>query len=630
MALYTPDLSGSNPIYKVDADPVAITGDGQKITFDTPVFASSLVITYNDGSNTPLTKDVDWEIKADDIDQTTIARILVSHPTFNEVLLKSVTFKVKFSTPTPVTMTYQQLYHVEYKNATFNGQLIELTPALISETLQRVAALEQKTQGLVDVASVTNTAPKLFPIDIHKTIPTNEVAEEVHTVNVFQKQHMIFPLAGSFFRDSVTIVDSNDVPLVEGADYLVKFFNKAKSLPSNNTSGVYDAIMITKGYAGALKVTYHAYGGQPTFDDLTKLNATVQSIVDYLGESSFVTEVGLPFTNVMNAYDGRVAALEEAVRILAQTGNPQYGDSTNGTTAVHRLKTTDVKLHWFTIASMYKVGTAPDIFTKDRMSFRMMLNNAGIQADVIVSADITSPHNTFSVSTTNVLQDTGADVVYGAGRLDTVVMPQFRIIWSDDVASLSGVLLQIGIQCPSLDETLVIEDRSGLESTWKLKVSQAGFITPEDNTILLPDGATYWDGNQSTAKSTVRMMPNTTGYVAYAGATPLSTFLTETAVTHRLPIGFNIADIKSVTLESKHRSDTTVTKNQIQMGGWQANGFLTGISTIRTVTTSGTHTVGNGFIKIEPGATVNDPCTIKLTYVGNDTDYDLRYIWVNL
>lgn len=569
---YSPDLTGAAPDYKVEGEYFTLFKTGQKLVFDTPVYEASLTLHTTGLGAALLPKGIDWVVNDDDIDTTAMSKIKNVDLAFDQVLLRSITIIRPLSVALRVELRYQQLYAVTSRSAVNNNELVELTPDLILELLQRVADVETRTASIDDHQADTTARPKLLALDPHGTDPDNQIADEVHTVNVFAKKNILRPIAGSFFRDSVVlrIVENNRL-LNEGEDYMVFGCNLGKTKTSDNTSGVYEFILLTYPYAGDVELDYRAYGGEVTLADVSMIHERVNNIAEYLTTTKFLTPGSLVYATPFVHHENRLTALETDMRIL-QSGNPDYGDTSNGSAVVRRLRAVDANHHWWTIATLYQVDGSPDVITADRMRFRVELTTAAILADVDVALNIALA-DPMAVSAGAVLQDLGY-TLFGAVSGLPVPMPQFRAIWNDDPAG-TGVALQIGLSLPTLHEVVGIEDRSGIESGWKLVPSNTVELLPQDTAVLLPDGATLWDPANADSRRAVHMMPcRKEGYLAWAGAQDVTSFAGADPAfaldPHKLPGVFVISDIHEVELLFTDVNDD-VTRVTVPLSGLDAD-----------------------------------------------------------
>ena len=543
MGYYNPDLVGDNPAYAVENDTYVIYQTNQQIIFDGPVFLNSISIQQVSTVNVPLFQGTDWSYAASDIDVTETAKMKTYDPAFSAVLVDSITINRPITGQITISLNYQKLYPVTYKSAVFDNQRVDFTPDLVVDILNRISNVELLTGRVPNNFANSNITPKFFQVDLTGTSPDNLVTNEVYNVNVLQKNNIICPVNGSFYKDSVqiTLNDGNNTPLTKDVDYQIFGLDVAKTKTTDNTSGVYNFIVITRAYVGEVFLNCQVYGGVVTLSDMISMYEMVQNIDTYLNNTSFVTTTSVSNTPVLQNVLTRMGALEDKMRALINSGNPTYGDVTgNGTTMVYKFQSTDNSFHWWDIASLYKVDGSSQVITADRMCFRMQLSNSKIMADIFATVDLNLSNTSFTVDSIAVSQDI---------QTAPVIMPEFRIVYNNSVGTPTGVTLQIGLSLPSLTETIAIEDRSGVQSCWKLLPASSAAVLPQDTTIMLPDGVSVWDTTNQDSVSIAHMMPNRSGYVAWTGSESLQALSSVSTLTSLLPQSFLIADIDSILLK---------------------------------------------------------------------------------
>lgn len=556
MGYFTPDLSGSLLAYKVTNDPFTLFQQGQPIEFkNSPIFADTLEVSLLSAPDVLLINGVDWEITSDDIDYTAMSRMKNEDAAFNRQLIKSITIIRSIAEPQNVLMSYQRLYPVTFQSDIGNDGSVELSPQLILEMQGEINSLKSMIAGgITGIATPGTITPKLLPVDIHRENAGNIITGEVQSVDVFSGISVIRPAQGSFFADSVSVRrEGTDTDLIKGTDYQIFGLNVAKTKATNDTGGIYDFILISYEYAGNIEVTYHAVGGDVTVADMTVVVSELNNISEYLGQKAFLTPQSLAATPDLQNLNNRLELMEARVRILSQSGNPNYGDSTNGAVVKRTVNAVDVQHHWYNIAKLYKVDGSDDIYTTDRARFRIRLVGAKLMADVEVGVDLTLTRNPFVVTTANVVQDLGY-TLFGDASANPVTMPQFRVIYNDAGSLTSGVYLQMGMALPSLSDVIAIEDTSGIESAWLLLINSddvANPQSPNDDTVTLPDGASIWDSVNADSKALVTTMPTPHAYRAWDGAMAITTFDTggtDTELSNLLPGAFRIEDVQALEL----------------------------------------------------------------------------------
>jgi hypothetical protein len=547
--VYSLDPSGTHPDYRATNVITVVFKKDQVITFDSPVFLNSISISTMGTIPTPMTYGVDWT--EHEVDDTSIGYFKTTYRDFDKTLIKSISIIRNVVSDIRIKMDYQQIHSINGVSVV-DGSDLTFTPQLLGSLLSRISNLEinrniSSNQSDVDVSDI-----KMLLEDQHKKNLDNYVSDEVHLVNTFDRKNIITPIYGAFFRNSVKI-ETNTYTLIRDVDYVIVCLDREKTRRTDDPDGVYTAILVTYAYAGELKVSYHAYGGQPTIHDIITINRQLSALREHILAAQYLTIDGLSSAPLLTEMKNRLDGLDGAMRALSG-GLPNYGDVTNGIARKISLTATNTNLNWFTIATLYKVTGSSDIYTSDRMKFRMKLQNAGIMADVSVSVDVLT--STFIVESTNVVQDLGYSL-YGDISVSPVTAPLFRVVFNNELGTMSGICLQIGIPLYGLQEVLGIEDTSGIESCWKL-VSPNGTVSPSNTDILLPDGVSIWSSASDTSYKLEKMMPPaSSGYLLWHGAEPFSDMEDSDAPnTLQLspPVGFVVDNISHINLEISEES----------------------------------------------------------------------------
>lgn len=525
MSCYPPDLTGQNPKYKVTDKTLVMFQDVQKVVFDTPVFLESIAITNMDvpPPRPRCLRGEEWDVNEDDIDVTTKAHILVNSPEFDKTLVKSLTFTKNQEPTQTIQLKYQQLFPADGYVPPNENECVDFTPELLSDMLERLNWVERQSTSIERVESdPLSPIPELLAEDPHRQNPDN-VHTEKHFINVFNGQNIIRPSTGSFFRDSVVVRIPNHCDLEPDKDYIVYHTNIPKTKISNNTSGVYDYILITYGFAGEVEITTHAYGGEITQDSFKSLSEAVSSVARFLKDQTPLTQGSLPQIPAFQTLDARLTCLEDQMRSLVTTGRPTFGDATapGSVAKIYKLQSTDMKFHWWSLATLFKIDGSEDIIRADRIRYRLRMVESKISVDIILHVDMRLK-NPFQLETVGLISDTNTVSQYDEDLPATAsLVPHFRILWNDDMTTPSGVILQIGFRSPAFIETVAIEDFSGVESCWILITHDDDPVRPRDNTIVLPDEASVWDKSNSISRQESRPLPHPEGYVMWQGSATL-------------------------------------------------------------------------------------------------------------
>jgi uncharacterized protein YqkB len=551
---YAPaDPTGEDVSYAVTGDVYRLYENSQKIVFaNGPVYLDSIVMKDASDPNTTHGPSGWWEAGDDDIDTTSMSKMKADDASFADTLVKSITILRDISTygEERVSLSYQQLYPVSYVPRYGDVSAIELTPGLVASLLGRLSSVEQQIGGGAALATPIDVETNVLDRDIHKANVANAITGEAHNVDTSSGKSLIQPSHGAFFKDSVTVtVDATDTELTLGEDYSIIDMDVGLTTITNNASGIFNFIHITTELVGTVNIDYHAVGGDVHAKTVNEIIVSLNKVIDVIRGNDFLTSESLASSAYMSNLLSRLTSMEERMRILALTGTPNYGDATDGVAVRKVLTAVDTDFHWYTIAKMFKVTGAEDVYTVDRFNFRMRLTSANIMADISVAANVDSDRHRFTIETLNAMQDAGYVLFGDADVASSVRFPQFRIIWNTDAGVAdAGMYLQIGIANPGLTDTLVIEDHSGKESAWILDTT-SGAITPSDDAVTLPDGLSTWTDGDADSHSEARMMPTADNlYRAWSGSTDMDELDLDDAVTHLLPDEFRIEDVKKIRL----------------------------------------------------------------------------------
>ena len=562
MTYKIPDLTGTDPNYAVKNDVTMMVTSGSQLCFQESIYSKSLVITPF-GSDTPLVQGTDYNFTNQDIDYTTMAKAMASDPSWDNQLVKSFTvLRPQANLPLKISMSYQYFYLVTPTVPITNASgTVDFNPDVAAMLINNVASLQQIINSPTASAGFTTQKPVILQYDINETNPNNVISDEVWSIDTFNGKSTIFPVQGPFFRDSVSISltgNSGVTPtqLVEGTDYLCLGFNPVLTSLSTNNSGIYMLIKILKQFSGQVSVTYHAVGGEVTSNTVGLLAENIEDIKTYLSNTYFLTQQSLSDSPTIKTIQQQIQELNAKMR--AQVENATYGDSTNGVTVVKQIRATNTDEHWFTIASLYQVAASPTpvLTDHDGMNLHVQMKNACYMADVSISFNRNNPNYPFSVNVTNMIGEPGF-VLWGNTNTTSTIYPKWRVVYNQDPNAFTGAYLQLGMSLPQLTETLTIEDRSGVQSTWILNTetgTNAAPLTPQDNGFKLPDGQSVWSSTTTNSMSVsyAQMAQNSTGYMVLAGAYNLSSFNNSNASpfsqTSLIPNTFLLKDIKRLDL----------------------------------------------------------------------------------
>lgn len=521
----TPDLTGVNELYKVTNDIRMVVAAEQKINFPFTVFADSITVTLLGTINTTLLKGADWTVTSSDLDYEAMGAMKLKSSEFSATLVKSITIIKPYVADYKINLGYQQLYPVHSKIALYpDQQVLQFTPDLLRYMLELLQRHENLLAPVKDVHSAVNQNPILLELDTHKQRPENFISEEVHQVNVPSGIHTIHPIGGAYFKDSLVVINANnDNTLIENDDYVVYGLDHHKTAQTSNTSGVYKYVLFLKPFVGSVKISYHAFGGDPTIEDIRALDETDNNILQYLADAQLLTAETVSGAPALVLIRQKLTELEASMRSLASTGRPSYGDVTHGGCLTKRIAAIDTDLHWWTIAALYQVDGSSEVFLSDTMKIRIQTLQTKFAFDAIVNVNLLHPTNKMDVKCLSATYPKGYIPFTDYTEMENIIRPQFRIIWNENVTQGSGILLQIGLRLKTVaEETIAVEDWSGAQSCWRLINSPTEAILPEDTILTLPNTDHVWDLLNPDSRQVTQLIPFPDGHIVWAGSEALN------------------------------------------------------------------------------------------------------------
>ncbi len=567
MSYHAPDLTGIDPLHRIINDVHSVYAPNQKIFFNTAVYADSLDISLI--GTVPVvkfTEGVDWEVREDDIDVPTTSRVKVYDSEFNKRLVRSITIIRTFPGEQYLLNTnYQRLYPNQIRTAIYNNEALEWTPPLAVAVLEEIDRLRLLISKTRDNVSLESDSVKYLEVDPGQVNPNNVIVGEKHTVDTTASILYIQPIYGSFYDDDTLVVKhpTTNRTLVKDEDYRVVGINSSKTKISSSTSAVYDFILFIKEFVGEVEISYHAFGGEASLANYKDLLQQVRNLTYFMNDAKFITETTLGHTSVVNALTERIVTLEDNMRRFL-TGRPSYGDRTSGVSRLYKFTASDSELHWFSIATLYKVDGSDDIVNADRLHFRMSTLYSKIMADFYVSVNMNNPtDNKLDVTVLSESYPRGYIPFTDYNSIDMITRPQFRVIWNDDDVRQSGVILQVGLELKTiLAESVAIEDFSGAECCWKLVDESDEAFSPEDVSVALPavDGAGQpyfiWNNLNPSSRQESTLFPFEKGHLVWAGVECLNRpgGWKNITLSHFLSADVDYRKIKKVRLELSERS----------------------------------------------------------------------------
>ena len=519
MSVYTPDLSGIDGAYYVTTYQRTIYKHAQKIMFEVPVFQNARLEVIKLGVvNSTLVSGVDYAVYNDDIADDAISVCKNINNSFSGVLLKSLTILAYVDSDFRIQVKFNQLYSDSITFARINqSNQLEVTPDLISNMVEQLAYLQQL---IVDNAGSYSPQSNIIKLALNE-FPNgdnddNLIVDERHDINTLSGSHLIRPIYGSFFRDSVVVKNTlSGETFHEGLDYTVLDLDISRTKCTSNESGVYRIVDVIKSTVGELKVSYRAYGGVADIASMRMVQDRVDVIEQYLSKTSYVTPKTLPADPTIISIRDKIQEMEGTVRLLLQNGLPSYGDVSTNTAVLKKIVAQDSVLHWWSIGTLYRVAGSVDDILSDVFKFRLksMISSMMFECDVAVNVNNTS-NSRLDVTCNN--SNIPDDTLYKYS-------PKLRIIEVSAGGVYSGVVLQLGMKLSPglLQETFDIEDMSGRESCWKLIPFSASSTPPEDTGVLMPNGVSIFSYGDPTALVDEAAIPFISGLNLLMGVTNL-------------------------------------------------------------------------------------------------------------
>ena len=567
MSYHAPDLTGTDPLHRIINDIHSVFAPEQKIFFNTAIYADTLDVSLI--GTVPVSRfveGIDWEVRDDDIDVPTLSRVKVYDTEFSHRLVRSITITRPYPGDTYLINTnYQRLYPNQIRTAIYNNEALEWTPPLAVAVLEEIDRLRLMVSKTRDITSIESDTVKYLELDPGQCNPNNIITGERHQIDTPAGIVYIQPIYGSFYNDDTLVITHplSNTTLQRGTHYSVVGISPSKTHISSSSSPVYDFILFTSEFIGEVELKYHAFGGEPSLSNYKDLLQQVRSLTYFMNEAQFVTERTLGRTTTINTLTDRIIALEDNMRRFL-TGRPSYGDRTSGVSRLYKLTATDSALHWWTIATLYKVDGSDDIVTADRLHFRMSTLYSKLMLDTYVSFNMNKPvDNKLDVTVLSESYPRGYVPFTDYAEVDNIIRPQFRVIWNDDEVRQSGYVLQIGMELKSiLTESLAIEDFSGAECCWKLVDESDVAFPADDDTIALPAldpaGQPYfiWNSIHPSSKSESTLFPFSKGHLIWAGVQCLNRpgGWNSYMINHFLDYTVDYRRVKKIRLELSERS----------------------------------------------------------------------------
>lgn len=541
--ILSPDFTKSEDCCRVENDARVVFKYGQILSFTSPIYADTLEVTLLGTGQATKTflRDVDWEVTTEDLDEDTLSRMKLQDPQFDAEIIKSIRIikDVYEGVQYSLALSYQRVYPIRARQILLHNEPIIFDADMARDMLEDIEYLKALTMPIKNINGTPELpSPRLLEEDPHGENVDNVIENEVHAINVPNNKMYIHPIAGAFFKDSLTVrqlvyaneetnTPESSITLQEGTDYLVVGLDRAKTATTSNPSGVYHFIIFTIAIVGDVSISYRAYGGDPTLYDQRAMNETLVAIVSYLNQINSLTPDTLNRAPVFQALSHEVFHLREDMRRLTREGTANYGDLTNGQTLKKKLIANDNETHWWTIAELYKVDTTSgpsEVMTAGEFTFRLESMYKKLMFTCAVDVNLQREDRVMDVSIINDCCPKGFVPFEDYSNLDLIPRPQLRIIYNRNDQMNSGVYLQLGMKLTGVyEEVIAVEDISGKESCWKLvnvidddDTSAANY---QDNVVTLPNDVHVWDKLNPESLWESTLVPFKKGHLVWAGST---------------------------------------------------------------------------------------------------------------
>ncbi len=493
MPNYQPDLTGTAPANYIDTYQRMVWKAGQKLLFDVPVFDNdALEVIAVGGVPETLIAGIDYVINIDDTHDDAIGFCKTIDNEFTLTLVKSITITRAFVENYLIQCKFNQLFadDIRYTKLNTTSDTLEVTPALISNVVEQIDYLQQMTLNASDTYSSQSELAKMLEIDRTGVRPGNRVPGEHHDINTINGVSFVKPIYGAFYSDNLDVFNVLTGEILPPEAYRIHEPDLAKTRNSGNHHGVFRSIEILIEFVGQIGLNYQAYGGSTDVVSMNSLKDKMVVMETFLSENSFITPGTLHAeTSIIKLYN-KIADLEGNMRLLLQNGLPNYGDVSTNSSVLKKIVALNADKHWWTVATLYRVDGSNDNVTADVFKFRISTMYTGMLFECSVAVNVGGTYTGDRITVTCINDNVPHAVI------DDII-PSLRILEVDTGGAYAGVVLQLGMKLGVgiLQESIAIEDISGMESCWKLVPFTANSVNPEDTTVLMPDGvSTYTEG----------------------------------------------------------------------------------------------------------------------------------------
>lgn len=320
------------------------------------------------------------------------------------------------------------------------------------------------------------------------------------------------------YDNGLQILIQTEVTMTEGTDYRVVYCNLAKTKRSHHTSGVYEFIYFTIPIKGIVKISYHAYGGEVSPLDVGELQDSLMDILRVLQSNGYLTADDVSKLPIIRSIIKRIDTMEVFHRHYLQQD--------------YRIKIPDPRttINWYSIAFVWdNEWHGIDDGTDDVGQFRIESKELGWVYDFTIRVDLRDSSAKRVLLNTVGSAGIGWDIDQYGQTISDMYPVMLRAIWIDDGKD-SGVAIQLGlcykfVPTTITDDLLIVTNKSGGASLWRLYESNLGYHPAENNQVKMPDNVNTADLNDTvrTHSFTTYLGPEN-GVLYFAGSIPLSFF----------------------------------------------------------------------------------------------------------
>lgn len=595
------DLSGSETAFKREDLRFVISRADQRISFNEPVFLNSIVVRKKNGASWDVLSNGaadGWVVDENDYDYDAVSDALLQNSAFNKNLVKSIILKVRNNASSNVTISvdYQRLRLDLNESYLYDGDGPEYSPALMAKVLTDIEFLRNRSMGVTDLFGASLEDHTYLEQDLTGLESANYIVNERHTVNVPRGQMFISPDRGSFYAHDLVVQGFTTTPVtltrenltsfygkifiytestrnealntttskerrvilsrqnasgyvdmsghivdnvstwIEGTDYEIIGVNLAKTKISSHTSGVYEHIHVLKSYVGDVMISYHAFGGHVSTQDVIDIHKNLANLVSVIKGSGLVTDSSLYTHPLISELVKRLNAFDEFHNHYAQVE--------------HIISVRDQGFHWYNIAFIYDNrwdGLEDSITDLGTFRIESLARNWSYEFDVItnIAAD---KARMFRVKTRACADDNTVTDMKNYIVLDERDNVYVRLCWVDN-GEQSGVVLQYGMKFDKfvipqngvITETLIVTNKSGNASRWRLYSdplalkypSDDNFSMPvydehaDDDDFTMPNGKTVWSTQGNGARQNVKPLEHEDGMIYWAGNYPMHLMMSQ-------------------------------------------------------------------------------------------------------